>query len=46
VSAQSSQITFLVNYATGQISVAQSAASVSAQAARVSPPGSAFSTFA
>ena len=46
VSAQSSQITFLVNYATGQISVAQSAASVSAQAARVSPPGSALSTFA
>jgi hypothetical protein len=46
VSAQSSQITFLVNYATGQISVAQSAASVSAQAARVSPPGSTLSTFA
>jgi hypothetical protein len=46
VSAQSSQITFLVNYATGQISVAQSAASVSAQATRVNPPGSALSTLA
>jgi hypothetical protein len=46
VSAQSSQITFLVNYATGQISVAQTAASVSAQAARVSLPGSTLSTLA
>ncbi len=46
VSAQSSQITFLVNYATGQISVAQSAASVSAQATRINQPGSALSTFA
>jgi hypothetical protein len=46
VNAQSSSITFLVNYATGQISVAGSAASVSAQSTRVSPPGSALSTLA
>jgi hypothetical protein len=46
VSAQSSSITFLVNYATGQISVEQSAASVSAQSTQVSSPGSTFSAFA
>jgi hypothetical protein len=46
VNAQSSSITFLVNYATGQISVAGTAASVSAQATRVSPPGSALSALA
>jgi hypothetical protein len=46
VNAQSSSITFLVNYATGQISVAGTAASVSAQSTRVNPPGSALSTLA
>jgi hypothetical protein len=46
VNAQSSSITFLVNYATGQISVAQSAASVSAQSTSVGSPGSTLSTFA
>jgi hypothetical protein len=46
VSAQSSSITFLVNYATGQISVEQSAAAVSAQSTRVSSPGSTLSTVA
>jgi hypothetical protein len=46
VSAQSSSITFLVNYATGQISVAQSAASVSAQSSQSSLPGSIVSTCA
>jgi hypothetical protein len=46
VSAQSSSITFLVNYATGQISVEGSAASVSAQSTRVSSPGSTLSTLA
>ena len=46
VNAESSSITFLVNYATGQISVAGSAASVSAQSVRTSPPGSALSTLA
>jgi hypothetical protein len=46
VNAQSSSITFLVNYATGQISVAGSAASVSAQSTRVGSPGSALSTLA
>jgi hypothetical protein len=46
VNAESSSITFLVNYATGQISVAGSAASVSAQSTRTSPPGSALSTLA
>jgi hypothetical protein len=45
VNASSSSITFLVNYATGQISVQQSALSVSAQATS-SSPGSAFSTLA
>ena len=46
VNAQSSSIRFLVNYATGQISVEQSAASVSAQASRVGSPGSTLSTLA
>jgi hypothetical protein len=46
VNAQSSSITFLVNYATGEIRVQESAASVSAQAASLSPPGSTLSTFA
>jgi hypothetical protein len=46
VNAQSSSITFLVNYATGRISVAQSAASVSAQSTSVGSPGSTLSTFA
>lgn len=46
VNAQSSSITFLVDYATGEISVQQSAASVSAQAAQVAPPGSTLSTLA
>jgi hypothetical protein len=45
VNAQSSSITFLVNYATGQISVQQSALSVSAQSTS-SSPGSAFSAVA
>jgi hypothetical protein len=44
VNVQSSSITFLVNYATGQISVEQSAASVSAQATRVGSPGSTLAT--
>ncbi len=46
VNAQSSSITFLVNYATGQISVRESAASVSAQSTSIGPPGSTLSTFA
>jgi hypothetical protein len=46
VNAQSLSITFLVNYATGAISAEQNAVSVSAQAAKVSPPGSALSTLA
>jgi hypothetical protein len=46
VNAQSSSITFLVNYATGQISVEQSAASVSAQSTQVSSPGSTLSALA
>jgi hypothetical protein len=46
VNAQSSSITFLVNYATGEIRVQQSAASVSAQSASVGSPGSTLSTFA
>lgn len=46
VNAQSSSITFLVNYATGQISVEQSAASLSAQSTRVGSPGSTLSTLA
>jgi hypothetical protein len=45
-SAQSSSITFLVNYATGQISVAQSAASVSAQSSQSTWPGSIVSAVA
>lgn len=44
--AQSSSITFLVNYATGEISVAQSAASVSAQSTQSSSPGSTLSALA
>ena len=44
VNAQSSSITFLVNYATGQISVAQSATSVSAQSSQATLPGSIIST--
>jgi hypothetical protein len=46
VNAQSSSITFLVNYATGQIGVEQSAASVSAQSTSVGSPGSTLSTLA
>jgi hypothetical protein len=46
VNAQSSSITFLVNYATGQISVAGSAASVSAQSTGGASPGSTLSTLA
>jgi hypothetical protein len=46
VNAQSSSITFLVNYATGEISVQQSAESVSARSASVGPPGSTLSTLA
>lgn len=46
VSAQSSSITFLVNYATGQISVAQSATAVSAQSSQASSLGSIVSTVA
>jgi hypothetical protein len=47
VNAQSSSITFLVNYATGQISVQQaSALSVSAQSTAVGAPGSTLSTLA
>jgi hypothetical protein len=44
VNAQSSSITFLVNYATGQISAEGSAASVSAQSSAASAPGSRLST--
>jgi hypothetical protein len=44
VNAQSSSVTFLVNYATGQISVEQSAASVSARSASAGTPGSTLST--
>jgi hypothetical protein len=44
--AESSSITFLVNYATGQISVEKSAASVSVRSASVGAAGSAFSTLA
>jgi hypothetical protein len=43
VNAQSASITFLVNYATGQISVAGSAASVSAQSTRTGSPRSTLS---
>ncbi len=46
VNAQSSSITFLVNYATGQISVAQSAASVSERSTSIVAPGSSLSTLA
>ena len=46
VNAQSSSITFLVNYATGEIRVQESAASVSAQSASVASPGSTLSTLA
>jgi hypothetical protein len=46
VSAQSSSVTSLVNYATGQISAEGSAASVSARSIAVSPPGSTLSTLA
>jgi hypothetical protein len=46
VNAQSSSITFLVNYATGQISAEGSAASVSARSTSVGPPGSTLSTLA
>jgi hypothetical protein len=46
VNAQSSSITFLVNYATGQISAEQSAASVSAQSTQLGVPGSTLSTLA
>lgn len=46
VSAQSSSVTFLVNYATGQISAEETALSVSAQAAKIAPPGSTVSTLA
>jgi hypothetical protein len=44
VNAQSSSITFLVNYATGQISAEGTAASVSARSTSVSSPGSTLST--
>jgi hypothetical protein len=46
VNAQSSSITFLVNYATGRISVEGSAASVSAQSTQIGSPGSTLSTLA
>jgi hypothetical protein len=46
VSAQSSSVTFLLNYATGQISARETALSVSAQAAQITPPGSTVSTLA
>ena len=46
VNAQSSSITFLVNYATGEISVQQSAVSVSAQSIKIASPGSTLSTLA
>jgi hypothetical protein len=46
VNAQSSSITFLVNYATGQISAEGTAASVSARSTSVGSPGSTFSTLA
>jgi hypothetical protein len=44
LNAQSSSITFLVNYATGQISVEKSAASVSVRSASVGAAGSTLST--
>jgi len=46
VNAQSSSITFLVNYATGQISAEGTAASVSARSTSAGSPGSTFSTLA
>lgn len=46
VNAQSSSITFLVNYATGQITVQQSLASVSARSTETDAPASTLSTFA
>jgi hypothetical protein len=46
VSAQSSSITFLVDYATGQISVEETAVSVSAQSTQAASPGSTYSTLA
>jgi hypothetical protein len=46
VNAQSSSITFLVNYATGQISAEGTAASVSARSSSVGSPGSTLSTLA
>ena len=46
VNAQSSSITFLVNYATGEISVQQSVASVFARSPSVGSPGSTLSTLA
>jgi hypothetical protein len=46
VNAQSSSITFLVNYATGQISAEGSAESVSARSTSASAPGSTLSTLA
>lgn len=44
VNAQSASITFLINYATGQISAVGSAASVSARSTSVGAPGSTLST--
>ena len=46
VNAQSSSITFLVNYATGQISAEGCAASVSARSTSLGPPGSTLSALA
>jgi hypothetical protein len=46
VNAQSSSITFLVNYATGQISAEGTLASVSARSSSVGSPGSTLSTLA
>lgn len=46
VNAQSSSVTFLLNYATGQISAEGTAASVSARSSSVGSPGSTFSTLA
>jgi hypothetical protein len=46
VSAEASSITFLVNYATGQIAVAKASTAVSAQSTERSAPGSTLSTIA
>lgn len=46
VNGQSSSITFRINYQTGQISVAQAAASVTARSASFTPPGSTISALA